>query len=588
MSTRNGIIFFVFLAVIGLSGCNRKVAPVGIVEDPTTHLPETSDVAVADWLNLSRAELEQRYEDWKSVASKLLDGGRGDRLVYGLLPKLRPVLTPPVFQSAKFSARAGISLPPYLEEGKRDPAIALHLARYGDADGALLLCDPADTAVVKQIESLRPGRNYPVEWTRLIAVAQFVAELRLAGSDTQGATNLIQIHQQLRVVLDPKAAAGPLGNVLLSGGRRALSAAGVAWQEGKKTGLAGEVAAAISDWGEVPIPALPLAPGASQVAVANAFSSPSTARAVTAIGPAAPRVFDLLSLPLPADEMEGIAAFFDGQDALAELVVLYMPHAGQTYPDPSYLGQRLIDLGVVGQEEQAAKGTLRGTFASGGLIYDITLIPRGSSIGGLVRINDPKRPPAKAFLPPDPRDFGAVHFDRTFDQNRLAVAPDQRSADVVSVTKAAEVRRVAPPGPERGHAVSLPAAAALQLQKLEGFDLLAALTLRWDRGQNAFSLARLAVPLWTAYGFFRLESGADSVGGNLSLVWEGESMRYTLRLPHDEDQTPEFNAEDMRAGSGAAERERRLLHLIATSARGDWRLASRCSACRARLTKWVT
>jgi hypothetical protein len=188
-----------------------------------------------------------------------------------------------VFQTAKFSARAGISLPPYVEEGKRDPAIALHLARYGDADGALLLCDPADTTTVKQIESLRAGRNYPVEWARLIAIAQFVAELRLAGSDTQGATNLIQIHQQLQAVLDPKAAAGPLGSALLGGGHRALAAAGAAWQEGKKTGLAGDVAAAIANWGEVPVPSLPLGPGASQAAVAGAFSSAGKTRALTVI-----------------------------------------------------------------------------------------------------------------------------------------------------------------------------------------------------------------------------------------------------------------------------------------------------------------
>jgi hypothetical protein len=553
---RNTTAWLLLLTAVGLSGCKRNAAPVGLVPDPDHHLPERTDVEVADWLKLSRPELDRTFEDWRATATKLIDLGRGNRDSLLLLPKLRPVLTLPVFQNAKFSPRSGLSLPPYLEEGKRDSEVALHLARFGDIDGALLLADPADAALRKEIESLRAGRNYPVEWTRLVALAQFVSELRVANGEVQGAANLVQIHQQLRIVLDPKAAAGPLGGALLPGGRRALEAAGVAWTERLKTGFAGDVNAALAAWGDVPVPALSLVPGASREAVERVFPQSKELHSATALGTASARVFDLLALPLPADEMEGVAAFFDGGSKLAELTVLYRQRAGQIYPDPGYLAQRLAGYGITGQDAATAKGTLRQTFAGGALSYEVSLIPRGSAVGGFVQITDAKGPAVPSFLPADPLDFGAVHFDRTFDQDRLAVAPDQRSADAVSVTKAAEVRRIAPPAPEQGHTLELPGVASVLLRRLEGHDLLASLTFRWDRGQNATALAQLAVPLWSAYGAPHFEPTFDSGGGHLALVWEGAAMRYTLRLPHDEDQSPEFVAEDKRPASSTPDREK--------------------------------
>lgn len=556
MRMRNTTAWLLVLAAFGFSGCKKPAPPVGLVPDPDHHLPEKTDVEVAEWLKLSRPELNHTFEDWKSAATKLIDTGRSNKDSLLLLPKLRPVLTLPVFQNARFSPRAGMSLPVYLEEGHRDAEVARHLARYGDADGALLLTDPADSALRAEIEALRPARNYPVEWTRLVALAQFVAELRLAGGETQGAAMLINIHQQLRIVLDPKAAAGPLGSALLPGGRRALKAGAAAWTEVLKTGYAGDVTAALDAWGEVPAPAPAVTPGAGREAVAKLFPRSSELHAATALGAASARVFDLLSLPLPADELEGVAAFFDGQDKLAELAVMYRPRAGQVYPDPTYLAQCLADYGLTGQDTETAKGTLRQTFALGALSYEVSLIPRGSAVGGLVRVADAKGTAAPAFLPADSRDFGAVHFDRTFDQDRLAVAPEQRSADTVAVTKAAEVRRIGPPAPERGRFLELPGAMSVILRRLEGYDLLASLTFRWDRGQNDSALARLAVPLWSAYGAPRFDPVFDAGSSHMDLVWEDAAMRYTLRLPHDDEQSPEFMAEDKRGASGAPERQK--------------------------------
>jgi hypothetical protein len=554
MSIRIGATWLLLLLALGLSGCKRDLGPVGVVEDPTTHLPEPTGPAVADWLNLSRPELDQKFDDWKSDATKLLDIARGDRNTVALLPKLRPVLTLPVFQEARFSARSGLTLPPYAEDGHKDAALALHLARFGDADGALLVSDPADASLRKEIDALRGNRNYPVEWTRLITLAQFVAELRLARNEPEAAANLISLHQQLRIVLDPKASAGPLGSVLLSGGRRALQAAAVAWDDNRKIGLVSDVQAALAAWGEVPVPTPALVPGSSREAVEGIFPPIGKAHSVSALAAKAGRVFDLLAAPLPGDDLEGIVAFLDSQDKLAQITVLYRPRAGQTYPDPTYVAQRLVAFGATGQEATAARGSSRQTFASGNLNYEITLVPRGSTIGALVRVGNGT--PAPAFMPPDPRDFGAIHFDRTFDQNRLAVAPEQRSAEVVTVSKPAEVRRVAPPAPEQGRVLALPGAATLQLRRLQTFDLLASLSLNWDRGHNLTALARLAVPLWTAYGSPQIEPGYDQSGGHLAVVWESETMRFSLRLPHDDDQPPTFTAEDKRGTSGAGEREK--------------------------------
>jgi hypothetical protein len=557
MSIRYKVTGVLLIALIGLSGCKRSAGPAVVVEDPNSHLREDSEIAVADWLGQSRVELDQRFEDWKNKAARLIELNRGDRQTHALLPKLKPVLTFPVFQDARFSARAGISLPPYVEDGHKDPAVAIHLARFGDADGALLLTNPADEAVRREIESYRTDRNYPVEWTRLVALAQFVAEMRLAGDDSQGAAMLIHLHEQLRIVLNPKAAAGPLGSVLLSGGRRALDAANAAWEQAGKVGYASDATAALGNWGEVAPPTSALSMGSGRDRVERFFPSVGDAHSVTALGPQAARAFDLLGLPLPADDLDGIVAFLNGEAKLSEIAFLYQPRAGQTYPDPGYLGQRIVGYSITGQESATSKGTFREAFACGTLNYDVTLVPRGSTIGGLVCITDAKAGPPAALLPADPRDFGAVHFDRTFDQNRLAIAPEQRSAESVTVTKTAEIRRVAPPGPERGHALDLPAAASLTLRRLEGFDLLSGLTLRWDRGQNAVALKLLAVPLWAAYGAPRFEPEFENNGGgNLALVWENAAMRYTLRLPHDEEQPVNFTADDRRGAKDASEREK--------------------------------
>ena len=128
----------------------------------------------------------------------------------------------PVLREAHFSAEAGLSLPPYVAEGARDSELALHLARYGDDEAARKLVDPADDEARQHIDACRCGRTYPAEWTRLMGLMLHVAHVRLAQGEADAATELVMLHRDLKAVLDPKAAAGPLGAALLPPGRQAL------------------------------------------------------------------------------------------------------------------------------------------------------------------------------------------------------------------------------------------------------------------------------------------------------------------------------------------------------------------------------
>src|SRR5262249_49171703 len=146
-------------------------------------------------------------------------GRREGRLQFTLVPHVRLPLAVPVLREAKYSAKAGISLPPYAPEDLRDSGLALHLARYGDVEAARQLVDPADAATLARIEACRCERNYPVEWTRLTGLMLHVAEVRLANADVDGGTELLVLHRQLRTLLDARAAQGPLGALLLGHGR---------------------------------------------------------------------------------------------------------------------------------------------------------------------------------------------------------------------------------------------------------------------------------------------------------------------------------------------------------------------------------
>jgi hypothetical protein len=129
-------------------------------------------------------------------------------------------------------------------------------------------------------------------------------------------------------------------------------------------------------------------------------------------------------------------------------------------------------------------------------------LTRGSVGGAVIRVL-PARSVSEgkssvAYTSGSSRDFGAVHLDRSFEQNRLKLAPDQTGTPL-EIRDAGKLAGITQPANK--HAL---AAAVLQREANE--DLLAKLTLRWPADQNHNALSQLALPLWAAYGPARLDS----------------------------------------------------------------------------------
>src|SRR5262245_23932635 len=177
--------------MFGLAGCGSTPTPVA--EQPTDAprpLGAVADVSLADLLGKPRAELAELADECLGRVRVQEKARRDGTLSFALTPQARLPLVIPVWQEAKFSQKAGFSLPPYLAEGTTDNELALHLARFGDTEAARRLADPKDAAVLKRIDACGFERNYPVEWTRLVALLVHAAEFRLATGDADGRAEL--------------------------------------------------------------------------------------------------------------------------------------------------------------------------------------------------------------------------------------------------------------------------------------------------------------------------------------------------------------------------------------------------------------
>ena len=534
--------------LIGLVGCRSKVATSDAVpEDTTTHLGNSIDISLADWLKLPRAELAKLVEEWTETVKKEQGAARANIESVQLLPQLHPPAPATVFAEARYSAAVGFSLPPYLKEGQKDAAAALHLARYGDREAALKLADPADGNLQAKIDAFRSEKNYPVEWTQLTGLLLSHAQLKLANADPDGATELVVLHRQLRSILDGKVAAGPLGAALLARGKHALTLAATAWREPRwnKKALAGDIDAAVAEWGQVPDVQPALSTGTAQSEVVRLFGVTVNGRAVLArTPPTVQRALDLLDLPLAVEGATSVLAFLDDKQVLTELLVLYRPKINELAPEPKNLGLALVEHGYSVQESSSTPGVNSQTWTGGGLSYQIGILTRGDAGGAFVRIGRAGAPAAASFAR-SPRDFGAVNLDRSFEQNRLALAPAQ-SGNSLEVTDKNQLSGIVQPAAE------FPISTAL-LRREAGEDLVAALALRWPPDQSLNALNRLALPLWADYGPSRIEGVEEAGGDRLVLTWEGPTTRIKLRLPFDESPS-ELLAEDSRGPSALKER----------------------------------
>jgi hypothetical protein len=494
--------------------------------------PAAPSIALADLLKKSRAELANLFDETAAQVQIREKGHRDGSITFGLLPRVRLPLIVPVWTEASYSTNAKVSLPPYAVENAKDNHLAMHLARFGDREAAQQLAEPSDAAIGKQIDSLAYERNYPAEWTRIVALMLHTAEYRLAAGDDEGRAELAFLHKQLHELLDAKAAAGPLGAALLGQGHKVLTLAAAEWRQTGHPGLADKADADLAAWGDFPAPAFAVPFGSSAGSVADLLRSQRHGKAVVAL--TTNRALDLFALPVTSEGTEGVFALFDAADKLAEVLVVYRPRIADYYLEPEHLVLPLEDHGIAGKEFSQAASVHRRDYRVGSSTCEVSVVPRGYVLGAYIRFAGNGQPAA----PTLPRDFGSVNLSRSYGQNRVRLVPEQ-VGDIVQTTRALSLAKLSNP-----LAPQLPTMAAL---RREGwYDLVKSFSLFYNVEEDARPLFQVALPLWSAFGPSRIGPFEDKEGGGLMLTWQDAATRYALQIPHVSGHPFEFEATDAR------------------------------------------
>jgi hypothetical protein len=495
-----------------------------------------------DLLSKPRSELAELAEEWTTRIQFQSRAHREGRLQFSLLPNCRFPLVVPIFREAKYSAQAGMSLPPYASEGTKDRALALHLARYGDRDAARKLVEPTDRETLRQIDSVPYERNYPLEWTRLAGLALHAAVLRLAAGDGEGLTELIGVHRQLLEALDSKAAKAPLGAALLTQGHSALAEAVAAWKKAKRDDLAAQGQDALDRWGDLPAPAVALHWGMPRSELGQVVGGAGEGRALS-VTPL--RALDLLGLPFPDEGLEAAIVSFNDGNRLVDLWLTYRTGLSEYYPEPFHLARRLEDHGLTGTEAAKETGVRRCTYKGAGLEAEVATISHGAGAGVLVRLGAPEKAQSRGSLP---RDFGAVHFDRTFEENRIQLAPRQKN-DRLRITQANQLARII-------NTLGELKPAAASVQREGGHNVTSSLALDFPTDESGVPpLHKVVFPLWCRCGSPEFRGEADEHGGHLTASWQDSLTRYTVHLPYEGSEPVRFEARDCQAPERQAERE---------------------------------
>jgi hypothetical protein len=498
----------------------------------STHLDESNnDNTLAELLKQSRKELADQAKDWEARIRKHESSLRLGTASFALLPELRFPLKIPVWQEAQFSDSLGLSIPSNLANAQ--DLVADRLARFGDLEAARKLAG----ANAKLPQSSPTERNYPLEWTRLVALMQLDAEYRLAIGDTEGAKELISLHRQLLKVLDDKAKQGPLGSALLGNGRTALSAAVPSLKKDKDPELAQLIDSALASWGDVPSPLsfvswdLP----AEQTKKQGSESGPC--RAVIFAKPLP--TLDVLGLPAISEGCQAVVVFLDESGKTVEALVTYRPkmaeivsHAGQLIPtlsDASYKQPGDLD-----------SNRLRRTFQSENLKCEATLFPQGSVFGGTVRLVPSDAPSSNDSSASGQatiaRDLGIIHLDRSFEQNRLLIAPQQQG-DAVQTKRGEVLKKVT-------NALDNLAPSQVFIHREKGQDKVSKIIVQYERDKTAAPLHQIVSSLWRRLGPSQIAESQDKEFGSLTLTWQDSRTRLTLDLPNSENLPVELVVEN--------------------------------------------
>ena len=267
--------------------------------------------------------------------------------------------------------------------------------------------------------------------------------------------------------------------------------------------------AIVADWGEVPALSIPLPLGTSRAQVSRLLRSVGEGRALPAL--CTTRALHLWALPFPDEGAEAVIVYFDDAGCLADVFdPPTEPVFGEYFPEPGQLAFLLEERLLHGEATPNATGLRSCAYHIGELNCTVSVILRGA---GLACLCGSGAWPRGQVPCETGRVFRAAHLDRTFEQDRIRLAPEQPGEKDLTITgKAlAEVRNPLP-------ALKLTQA---ELRRESGHNLASALVLRYaESGGGPPPLHQVALPLWVALGWGQMQGVSDENGGHLALVWQ--------------------------------------------------------------------
>jgi hypothetical protein len=538
------------LVAVGCGGGDSE--PPKPTEPPRssrTILPDKQTLDLAALLAKPRAELATlAHELQERLAAQEVSRREGHSPFVN--SKLNLPLVVPVFRQAKFSSAAGFSLPPYVPEGSKDSAVALHLARHGDTEAARQLVDAKDKTAAAQIAAFRFDRNYPVEWTRVVGLYLHDAQTQLAVGDLAGGQTLVSLHRQLNSMLG-KSSPEPLKAHLLGRGKRLLTQMAAHWRA-KDEYFAKEIEGEVASW-QVPTPRI-----AADAPIFGWFGqqlSPSSR--VLSAQPL--RVLDFLELPVQHAGVDSAMAFFDERGRPTEILVTYSNDV-QTSQQPAQFGH-FLEESTAGRDS-AINDDVRRRVYDWGQTCEIGLVPHSPVVAAFVRVEFGSEPVSLR------RTFGAVGLDRLFESIRVDVSLHRRSETLV-LANAKTLGTVANP------MAPWPIAQAKVTRDKE-HDIVSQFWIEYNRTQGPGTLAKMAMPLWERNGAARFRAVDNKGKGYVELCWEDGETRHVLTIPNQRTQPLHFLAEDY----GTDPEQRDLTAVLGQEAERRDRFATRTTHAR--------
>jgi len=536
------------IAVAGCSSSDNSAVEQKAVREPL-RLGEKIDASLQELLAKPRKELAGLASDLQTKIDFQDRALREGRLQFYLLPKLRFPLVIPVWREAKYSEALHLSLPSYATENAKDSTLACHLARYGDSEAAKGLVESSDSPGLQKILADASDRCYPAEWTRVVALLFHTAEMRLAAGEVEGATELVLLHQQLRQILDSKAAKAALGAALLCRGFEVLALASSAWRADKQTEVADQIDTALKEWGDRPAATSVASLGRPRAEIGRILKDMGHGRAAIISPPA--RALDLLELPFPAYDSEAYVAFFDDSDCLSEGWLTYGEKARAQFREPADLAYRLNAERLAGSPTSPDFTLPGAVYTGGGIEYDVAYPPPGAGVGAIVRIvstSTSKRSVSAALS----REFGAANLDRTFEQNRVRLFPNLRK-DVLTLNQPKTLSLLINP-------VRALKADEVVIHKEVGHDLVAGLSIRYPVGSGGAPLLhQLLGELWQAAGPSAVREVHKENGTYLAFAWHDPRTRYSVYMPFVGSEPLVFEGTDVEGPNQLSNRDARAL-----------------------------